>query len=179
MEDVFMMLFVLSFIGLVLGLIIPRQVVFWSKERTRKKAAFGYGLVCFISFFIFGLTVDSPPMEQPGKSKAIQQPGKRKTTKQPVSKSSLTDKQKKQIYIEGYTDELKAMRQATKLYPSDLIKQATTLRDLTEMHQAALLKKYRITSEQDLNISVEALAKDWENEALEQDKKFRELESKN
>ena len=59
MNNLFIMLFLISIFGLILGIFNPRLTVFWSKNKSRKKAFLGYTLAIIVFLTLSGLTM--PP----------------------------------------------------------------------------------------------------------------------
>ena len=61
MDDLFLVLFLLSFIALILGMIKPSIVIRWGdiEKRNRKNVLKLYGSTLIASFFLFGVTVPS------------------------------------------------------------------------------------------------------------------------
>lgn len=57
MYNLFALLFLLSPVALIAGLINPNWVLLWSKTKTRGRAAMTYGASTVVFFVLFGLTV--------------------------------------------------------------------------------------------------------------------------
>lgn len=59
MNDLFLLLFLLSFVGLIIGLIKPSIVVRWGdmQKRNRKSVCKYYGLALVASFILFGISI--------------------------------------------------------------------------------------------------------------------------
>ncbi|MGC8979535.1 hypothetical protein [Caldisericum sp.] len=68
-EDLFLALFLLSFLGLIVGLVSPKLVIRWGNKRTRGRVLLTYGLAMFVFFILFGITTN--PTEQKGKELAV------------------------------------------------------------------------------------------------------------
>lgn len=60
MENLFFILFFLSFLVLLIGLISPKAVIRWGENKTRKKVLLYYGLATIIFFILTGIFADSP-----------------------------------------------------------------------------------------------------------------------
>jgi len=63
MSDLFMLLLLLSMVGLIVGLISPRRTIRWGNRRTRGRVVLTYGLAVVVFFILFGVT--APPAKQP------------------------------------------------------------------------------------------------------------------
>lgn len=61
MEYLFLVLFLLSLLGLLVGLVSPKLVIRWGNKRTRGRVLLTYGLAMCVFFILFGVT--SPPTE--------------------------------------------------------------------------------------------------------------------
>lgn len=59
MENLFMLLFLLSFVALIVGLIKPKTVIRWGdvNKKTRKNVLKYFGTLLLVSFVLFGITV--------------------------------------------------------------------------------------------------------------------------
>jgi len=66
MSDLFVILLLLSLVGLIVGLISPRLAVRWGSRRTRGKVVSTYGLAMIVFFILFGVT--APTLEQPAEN---------------------------------------------------------------------------------------------------------------
>lgn len=62
MDNLFLILFLLSFVGLIVGLISPSSVIRWGNKRTRGRVFLTYGLAMVVFFILFGVT--TPPVEK-------------------------------------------------------------------------------------------------------------------
>lgn len=59
MDSLFILLFLASFVLLLIGLFSPKTSLFWDKkERTKKRSAFVYGVFAVVFFILFGVTTD-------------------------------------------------------------------------------------------------------------------------
>ena len=59
MENLFLLLFLASFILLIVGIFVPKKTLFWDKNNpTRKKSALIYGGLLMLFFVLFGVASD-------------------------------------------------------------------------------------------------------------------------
>lgn len=58
----FGVLFLLSLVLFIAGLIKPQNVVFWSKKKNRKKSSLVYGILALVFIIIFSATAPSDPL---------------------------------------------------------------------------------------------------------------------
>jgi len=61
MNDFFLLLFLITFLGLVVGLIRPQTALWFLKVKTRGRVTAIYGLATFTFFVLFGLTAPPEP----------------------------------------------------------------------------------------------------------------------
>src|SRR3990167_11147909 len=64
MDNLFLLLFFVSFIALIVGLIKPTAFSRFIKEITRKKIATIFGIATVVSFILFGITTDTSQNNQ-------------------------------------------------------------------------------------------------------------------
>lgn len=62
MQNIFGLLFFLSLLGLIIGLISPKLVIRWGNKRTRGRVFLTYGLAMIVFLTLIGVT--APPTEQ-------------------------------------------------------------------------------------------------------------------
>lgn len=65
MSNLFMLLSLLSLVGLILGLITPRLVIRWGSRRTRGRVILTYGLAVVVFFILFGITAPAEKVVEP------------------------------------------------------------------------------------------------------------------
>lgn len=68
MEGLFVLLFLISLVALLIGLINPKIVVKWGNKRTRAKVFLYYGLSMVIFFILFGITHEALEKGKNGES---------------------------------------------------------------------------------------------------------------
>lgn len=56
MENLFLVLFLLSLLGLIVGLVSPKLVIRWGSKRTRGRVVLTHGLALVAFFILFGVT---------------------------------------------------------------------------------------------------------------------------
>lgn len=56
-NDIFLILFLISLLFIVLGFIFPAKLAFWSKKKTRLAGGLGYSGIAFIFLVLFGITM--------------------------------------------------------------------------------------------------------------------------
>lgn len=66
MEDLFMILFLLSFVGLIIGMIKPKIVIKWGKKKNRLQVLKYYGIGIIIFFVLFGMTSEPVNKQENG-----------------------------------------------------------------------------------------------------------------
>jgi hypothetical protein len=72
MDNLFLLIFLASFIFLIVGIFSPDKSLFWYKqERTKKKSATIYGIILILSFILFGITTDKSKSRSPSSSNNI------------------------------------------------------------------------------------------------------------
>ncbi|MGK4043710.1 thermonuclease family protein [Heyndrickxia oleronia] len=62
MDNLFLLLCLISFVCIFLGILMPKRFVFWSNKKTRKSAGLVYVVLTIVFFILFGMTV--PPSQQ-------------------------------------------------------------------------------------------------------------------
>jgi len=65
MSNLFLVLFLISFVLLIVGLIKPAIVIKWGKNRTRKRVALIFGIAFLAFFILFGIAVEPQPKTEP------------------------------------------------------------------------------------------------------------------
>jgi biopolymer transport protein ExbD len=91
MDNLFLLLFLVSFIAIIVGLIKPSLVVKWGEEdkKNRKTVFKTYGIILIASFILFGMTTDSTEQT------SNQQEPQKEAVQEDVTKYQLT------VTIEG------------------------------------------------------------------------------
>jgi hypothetical protein len=78
----------------------------------------------------------------------------------PTARFGLTEKQRKAVFQELFRADDRATREAEKRYRKP-IKRAEYQRDQSEKYKAEIAKKYKLTTDQLLKITVEGMGKNW------------------
>ncbi len=89
--------------------------------------------------------------------------------KKPGEKFGLTEAQRKEIFKEIIKAERRSIREAEKLYPSNLKKQVVKADELNEKFQNMLAKKYNLSSEHLDSIGFEGIKNLWVRPSLNDD----------
>ena len=100
MDNFFLILFLLSFVGLIVGLISPRTVIRWGNKTTRGRVFLTYGLGMLVFFILFGVTAPQvkKEKEKPGVTPSVTNEERRKS-----SVASTRTVEQKKIVISNYT----------------------------------------------------------------------------
>ncbi len=89
--------------------------------------------------------------------------------KKPEEKFGLTEAQRKEIFKEIIKTERRSIKEAEKLYPSNLKKQVVKADELNEKFQNMLAKKYNLSSEHLDSIGMEGIKNLWVRPSLNDD----------
>ena len=101
MDDLFLLLFFVSIVSLIVGLIKPSAFSFLKKEMTRKNVALLFGISAIAFFVLFGVTTESTAQNQQklqeneneiSKNKEINQQPKNEENEQSETENQSTDK---------------------------------------------------------------------------------------
>jgi len=97
MDNLFLVLFLLSITGLVIGVIKPQVVVRWGANKSRKRAALIFGIAALAFFMLFALTTEpNLKTQQPALQQQIQQ---QEVEKQPTVEDSTSVTVEKEISV--------------------------------------------------------------------------------
>ncbi len=114
MEDLFLILFLLSFVGLVIGLVSPKSVIRWGSKRTRGRVLLTYGGAMLAFFVLFGAAAPAPEQEEP---RAIPTPAGREEGERIAARTSTVEQEESE---EGGTDPASAPTHRTEESPEFL-----------------------------------------------------------
>ena len=106
MENLFVVLFLVSLVGLIVGLVRPKLVIRWGSKRTRERVALSYGLAAVVFIILYGVT--APPATKQVREKPEVTPSAATEEEKPkkFSKLEITDVVYKddKVRVSGITD---------------------------------------------------------------------------
>ncbi|MBA7490112.1 hypothetical protein ES702_00646 [subsurface metagenome] len=106
MENLFVVLFLLSFVGLIVGLVRPKLVIRWGSTRTRGRVILTYGLAMVIFLILLGATAPPATKQVKQKPDATPSPVVEQEKPKEFSKLEITDVvyEDDKIRVSGITD---------------------------------------------------------------------------
>ena len=177
MNDLFLVLFLISGLGLLVGLIMPKVALGYLPEtkRNRKSALKVYGIALLASFILFGLT-SSPVKEDVEISKDVEEKEISAVKEEPIKKEPVKEDVVKEepVKEEPAEEEIIEEEVSETMSQSQAVKKAESYIAYTSFSKSGLIEQLEFEgfSNEDATYAVDKIKVNWKEQAADKAKSY-------